>query len=111
MLGSDPQASSLPELSQSVPATVHSAGGVAQVPQVTDPALPLQGCEQATGVAATRHLLPSSAHATMALPVPSQNVPGCPVVQAEGGVGQAQTALGNLPPHGSVLGQLTLAAA
>jgi hypothetical protein len=101
----------LPAPSQSVPARVHSTGGVAQVPQVTDPALPVQGCAQPTGAAATRHLSPSSVQVTIALPVPSQNVPGWPVVQAEGGVGQTQTALGNLPPQGSALGQPTVAAA
>jgi hypothetical protein len=76
VLGSDPQVSSLPEMSHSVPALEHSVGGVGHVPQVTEPAAPVQGCTQATGCVATRHLLPSSEQVTIALPVESQNVPG-----------------------------------
>jgi hypothetical protein len=81
-LPSRPHLSSLP-LEQSVPALVHSDGGVGHEPQVAEPAAPVQGWLQAVVPVWTRQPAPSSAQVTTdLLLVGSQKVPAA--LQAAG---------------------------
>ena len=108
---SSPQVSSCPFTAQTLPDCVHSAGAAGHVPQVAAPTVPVQGADvQAIWPVTVRHLLASTAQEMTFLLVASQNVPACPLVQAAGLVGQVQTALGKLPPQGSLVGQVVLAA-
>jgi hypothetical protein len=106
-LPSSPHFSSLPP-EQSVPALVHSAGGVGQAPQVAAPAVPAQGCVHGVVLATTRHPAASTAQVTTDLGLlGSQKVPA--LVQAAGLAGHWQAALGNAPPHGSAVAQAVVA--
>jgi hypothetical protein len=106
-LPSRPHFSSLPPV-QSVPALVHSAGGVGHEPQVALPAVPVQGCAQEVVPVTTRQPAASAAQVTTALLLlGSQKVPA--VLQAAGLAGHWQTAFGNVPPHGSLAAQVPVA--
>src|SRR5579871_231288 len=96
---SRPHFSSLPA-EQSVPAVLHSAGGVGQEPQAATPAVTVQGCEQVEVPVTTRQPAASSPQLTTdLLLLGSQNVPG--PLQAAGLAGHWQAALGKAVPHGS----------
>jgi hypothetical protein len=99
------QVSRFPFAAQTLPAIVHSAGGVGQLPQAAAPAVPVQATLQTFGDEATRQFWPSSEQVTT-FPFPSQKVPAWPVLQTAGLVGQVQAAFGNAPPHGSLVGQV-----
>ena len=98
-LPSRPHFSSFPD-EQRAPLLVHSAGGVGHDPQVAAPAAPVQGWVQGVVPLWTRQLAASIAQVTTALLLlGSQKVPV--PLQADGLAGHWQTALGNVPPHGS----------
>ena len=99
------QVSRFPFAAQTLPAIVHSAGGVGQLPQAAAPAVPVQGTLQVFGEEATRQPWASSEQVTT-FPFPSQKVPAWPVLQTAGLAGQVQAAFGKAPPHGSLLGQV-----
>jgi hypothetical protein len=104
------QVSRFPVAAQTLPAMVHSAGGVGQLPQAAAPALPVQGTVQVL-VPATARQPWASGEQVSTFPLASQNVPAWPLLQTAGLAGQVQTAFGKAVPHGSLLGQVVVAIA
>jgi hypothetical protein len=107
-LPSSPQVSSSPVVVQSVPAAVHSLGGVGHDPQVALPAVPVHPWAHVTVPVVTRHCAASRAQVTTCVLDESQNVPALPLQRA-GAAGQVQEAFGKAPPQGSFDAQVVLA--
>ena len=101
------QVSRFPSAAQTLPAVVHSAGGVGQLPQAAAPAVPVQGTVQVLVPETARQPCPSSEQVST-FPLASQNVPAWPLLQTAGLAGQVQTAFGKAVPQGSLLGQVVV---